>query len=184
MKKYLVIILVLCGPLLSAMASDTPLRAGDTFDLRIGGVPPQESSAINGSYTIDGEGFLNLPYLGKMGVSNMTASQIQSMAERSYTEKGIYTHPTITITVSPAARFVNVGGQVKAPQRVAYTPDMTVLSAINAAGDFNEYADQKKVRLLRGSKVTVINCVAVRKDPSQDVKVIPGDQIQVPQSFF
>ncbi len=169
---------------MSLVADEAPLRSGDSFEIRIGGVPGNEITAINGTYTIDGDGYLNLPYLGKLAVNKMTPSQIQSTAERAYVNGGIYTHPTITLTVAPSARFVNVGGQVKAPQRVAYTPDMTVLSAINAAGDFNEYADQGRVRLIRGSKVIVVNCKVIRKDPSQDPKVSPGDQIQVPQSIF
>jgi protein involved in polysaccharide export with SLBB domain len=174
------IVLASCG---SALA-DATLRPGDTFDLRIGGVPGDEMSAISSSYTLDGEGYLNLPYLGKLQVSGMTTSQIQALVERDYVERGIFTHPTITLTIASGARFVNVGGQVKAPSRIPYTPDMTVFSAINAAGDFNEFADQKKVRLMRGDKVIVINCKKIRSDPSQDVKVLPGDAIQVPEAFW
>ena len=73
---------------------------------------------------------------------------------------------------------------MKAPQRVAYTPDMTVMSAINAAGDFTDYADQKKVHLTRDGKVTYVNCKRARADPSEDPKVLPGDQIQVGESFW
>jgi protein involved in polysaccharide export with SLBB domain len=168
----------------SARAADAPLRVGDTFDLRIGGVPPDDVIAINSSYTIDGTGGLNLPYIGKITVAGMTSSQIQALIERTYVDRGIYTHPTITLAIAQTARFVNVGGHVKAPQRVTYTPDMTVLSAINAAGDFDDFANQKQVRLIRGKTVTIINCKEIRRDPSQDVAVLPGDQIQVPESMF
>ncbi len=82
------------------------------------------------------------------------------------------------------ARFVNVGGDVKAPRRVEYTPDLTVLGAINAAGGFTEYADQSKVRLLRGGQVTIINVKDVRRDPSKDLKLRPGDTIEVPQTWW
>ena len=174
------IVLASCG---SALA-DATLRPGDTFDLRIGGVPGEEMSAITSSYTIDGEGYLNLPYLGKLQVGGMTPGQIQSLVERDYIERGIFTHPTITLSIAPSARFVNVGGQVKAPNRIPYTPDMTVFSAINAAGDFTEFAAQTKVRLMRGDKVMIINCKKIRSDPSQDVKVLPGDAIQVPEAFW
>ncbi len=62
-------------------------------------------------------------------------------------------------------RFVNVGGEVKLPQRVQYTGDLTVLSAISAAGGFTEYASQSRVRLLRGSKVINVDIRKVRKHP-------------------
>lgn len=160
------------------------LRPGDTFDLRMGGVPNEDQLAISGSYTLDGDGCVNLANLGKVKVGGMAPGEIQTLIERSYVDHGIYTHPSVVLTIAAQARFVNVGGQVKAPMRVPYTPDMTVLTAINAAGDFNEFAAQTKVRLLRGDKVTIINCKRIRSDPSQDVKVLPGDSIQVPESFF
>lgn len=163
--------------------ADAIMRSGDTFELRIGGVPPSESGAFNNTYTIDGDGNLNLPLLGKLNVSGMNPDQIQTVIERAYKSRDIYTHPTITL-VNSQARFISVGGAVKAPQRVAYSPDMTVTSAINAAGDFSEFANQKAVRLVRGGKVIMVNCKEVRKDPSKDPRVLPGDQIQVPEGFF
>ena len=183
-RSLLVILVVLVACCVSSALADATLRPGDTFDLRIGGVPGDEMAAISSSYTLDGEGYLNLPYLGKLQVSGMTPGQIQALVERDYVERGIFTHPTITLSIASGARFVNVGGQVKAPSRIPYTPDMTVFSAINAAGDFNEFADQKKVRLMRGDKVTIVNCKKIRSDPSQDVKVLPGDVIQVPEAFW
>ena len=163
--------------------ADVLMRSGDSFDLRLGGVPGDEAGAFNNTYTIDGDGNLNLPLLGKLNVSGMTPARIQSTIEQAYVSRQIYTHPTVTL-VSSSARFVNVAGAVKSPQRVAYTSDMTVLSAINAAGDFNDFANQGKVILLRGGKRQVINCKEIRKRPELDVHVEPGDQIQVPESFF
>ena len=56
--------------------------------------------------------------------------------------------------------------------------------AISASGGFTEFADQSKVRLLRDGKVTVVNVKEVRKDPSKDIRLKPGDKIEVPQSFW
>ena len=53
--------------------------------------------------------------------------------------------------MQPTSRFVNVGGAVRNPMRVPFTEDMTLLAAINGAGGFNDFADQKHVRLLRGN---------------------------------
>ena len=86
--------------------------------------------------------------------------------------------------MAPTARFVNVGGAVRTPSRVPFTEDMTLLTAINAAGGFNDFADQRKVRLLRGSTVQVYDVREFRRDPSRDVRLQPGDRVEVPQSFF
>lgn len=164
--------------------AEAVIRIGDTFELRIGGVPIDDQQSITSTYTVDGGGGLNLPYIGKLKVDGMTSSEIQNTVERMYREGGIFSHPSVTLVIQPQARFVNVGGHVKAPQRVAYTPDMTLLSAINAAGDFDDFADQKKVRLMRGNTVKIVNAKAIRANPANDVPVLPGDQIQVPEGFW
>ena len=165
-------------------AQDAVLRPGDTLELRLGGVPPEEIQAVSGPYTIDGEGFINLPHIGRIRAAAATQAQLQGMIENAYRSQQIYTNPSITLGVPMEARFVNTGGEVKAPQRVPFTPDITVLSAISASGGFTEFADQSKVRLLRDGRVTIVNVKDVRRDPSKDIRLKPGDKIEVPQSFW
>jgi polysaccharide export outer membrane protein len=164
--------------------ADATLRPGDTIELKIGGVPSTEISAVSGQYTIDGEGYLNLPYIGRVKIAGSAPGAAQTMIEGVYKTRKIYTNPNIVITMQPQSRFVNVGGEVKAPQRVPFTPDLTVLSAINAAGGFSPFADQRRIRLLRGQQVTIIDAKKIRADPSRDVQLEPGDQVEVPQSLF
>ena len=184
-KAFLALLcVVICSVCGAGKLSAQSLRVGDSFDLRIGGVPGDDISTVSSNYTIDGEGYLNLPYLGKVHVAGMTPSQIQSAVERAYIDRGIFKQPTITLSIAPTARFVNVSGAVKSPMRVPFTPDMTLMSAINAAGDFNDYADPKKVHLVRGNSVKIVNCKEIRRNPSLDPKVEPGDSIQVPESIF
>lgn len=163
---------------------DAQLRPGDQLDVRIGGVPIEEINQVMGTYIIDGEGFINMPHIGRVRAAGLTQSQIQQAVERAYNEKKVYDNPSITVLVPLTARFVYVGGDVRAPQRLPFSPDLTVLGAINAAGGFTEYANQGRVKLLRDGQVYNVNVKRVRKDPSQDVLLKPGDKIEVPQSFF
>ena len=176
----------LCALALAIPASgqDAVLRAGDQIEIRLGGVPTEEVSQVTGIYTVDGDGFVNLPHIGKIHAAGDTQSQLQNAIESTYKSKEIYTNPSITLAVPNAARFVDVGGDVKNPRRVSFTADLTVLGAITDAGGFTEYANQTKVELLRDGKVILINIKDVRKDPTKDIKLRPGDKIQVPQSFW
>jgi protein involved in polysaccharide export with SLBB domain len=167
----------------SAYAQAT-LRIGDPVELKISGVPAEDQSQVNNTYSVDADGAINLPYIGKIHAEGMTPAQLSRSIEENYRSNKIYTNPNITIFMQPSARFVNVGGSVRSPSRVPFTEDMTLLTAINASGGFNDFADQRHVRLLRGSEVTVYDVRRFRKDPSQDVKLRPGDKIEVPQSFF
>lgn len=160
------------------------LRVGDPVELRISGVPSDEQQQVNNVYTVDTNGLINLPYINKVKAAGMTPPQVAAAIESSYRSHKIFTNPTITIMMQPASRFVNVGGSVRTPTRVPFTEDMTLLTAINAAGGFNDFADQKRVRVLRGNDVKIYDVRKFRRDPSLDVPLQPGDHVEVPQSFF
>lgn len=174
---------VACFPGLSA-ASEASFRIGDTIELRIGGVPAEETQLVTGSYTVDGEGFINLPHIGKVRAAGLSQAELQRAVESAYRTGEIYTKPTIAVAVPTTMRFVNVSGDVRQPRRVEYTSDLTVLGAISAAGGFTDYADQRKVRIMRGGSVQILDIKAVRANPSLDIRLLPGDQIEVPQSFW
>lgn len=163
---------------------DAVLRPGDPIDMKISGVPTEEQSQVNNIYTVDADGMVNMPYINKVRAAGRTPGQLASEIEGSYRSSKIFTNPTITIMMQPQTRFVNVGGAVRAPARIPFTEDMTLLTAINASGGFNDFADQKRVRLLRGSEAKIFDVRQFRKDPSLDPRLQPGDRVEVPQSFF
>ena len=175
--------LIFFGPTNMGLA-DATLRPGDQIELKLGGVPASETTTVSGLYSIDGEGAINLPFIGRLKIAGLTSGLAQSTIEGVYRNQNIYTQPNVVITMQAQARFVNVGGEVKAPQRVPFTADLTVLGSINAAGGFSPFADQRKVRLLRGNEVRVIDVKKLRAEPSLDLQLEPGDRIEVPQSIF
>src|SRR3984893_3119015 len=169
---------------IAIVSGQATLRPGDPVEIRIGGVPADEQTQVNNTYTVDATGTVNVPYINKVKAERLTPAQLARSIEDTYRANKIYTNPNITILLQASSRFVNVGGSVRAPSRVPFTEDLTLLAAISAAGGFNDFADQRHVRLLRGSVVKVYDIRQFRRDPSQDVKLNPGDRIEVPQSFF
>ena len=119
-----------------------------------------------------------------MRAASSTQAQVQAAIESGYRSQQIYTNPSITLLVPDTARFVNTTGEVKAPQRVQFTADITLLGAISASGGFTEFADRGKVRLLRDQKTTIVNAKEIVRDPSKDIRLKPGDQVDVPTSFW
>lgn len=167
-----------------ALAQSTALRAGDKVDIRLGGVPAEEIMTVSAVYTIDAQGFINLPHIGKVKAAGLLQHQLQENIEAKFRSDQIYTRPTITINQELGDRFVNVDGEVRNRMRVPYTPDMTILSAINAAGGLSEFADSRRVTLNRGNQTQTLDLRQLRRDPSLDLKVEPGDYIHVPRSFW
>ena len=160
------------------------LRIGDPIELKIGGVPNEEQQQVNNIYTVDSNGSVNVPYINRVRAEGLTPAQLARSIEDAYRANKIYTNPNITILMQPTSRFVNVGGAVRSPMRVPFTEDLTLLTSINAAGGFNDFADQKRVRLLRRNEVKIYDIRQFRRDPSLDVKLQPGDRVEVPQTFF
>ncbi len=183
MRSLLLSLSLLFACALSAHAQAT-LRQGDPLEVKISGVPTDEQNQVNNLYTVDANGMVNMPYINKVRAEGLSPGQLANSIESSYRESKIYTNPTITIVMAPTARYVNVGGAVRQPSRVPFTEDMTLLTAINAAGGFNDFADQRKVRVLRGSTVKVYDIREARRDPSRDIRLQPGDRVEIPQSFF
>lgn len=185
MRKFLLLILALGAIAMPAgLKAQSVLRAGDTLEIRLGGVPAEEIAQFNAPYTVDESGMINIPYVGMVKASGLNANQVQKSIEGRLRSEGIYTHPTITISIQNNMRFITVGGAVRTPGRVVFTPDLTLLSAVNAAGGFNDFANRKKVRLMRGGKGSVFDCVDIMKNPQKDPPIVPGDQIDVPMSVF
>lgn len=161
--------------------SQAMLRPGDAVELRLSGVPADESAGFNGVYTIDDSGMINLPYINQVSVGGLPTNQAQTAIEAKLKAEGIYTHPTVTVNPPMGARFVSVGGAVRVPGRVPFTSDLTVLSTVNAAGGPSEFAGDK-IRVIRKGKAEVFSRKALTRDPSRDIPIFPGDQIEVLQS--
>jgi len=100
----------------------------------------------------------------------------------TYKAEKIYTTPVITITQD--VRYVSVGGDVRNPQRVVYTSDLTLLGAINACGGFTEYAKKNAVRVLRGQQVIIVDATKAAKVSGADPHLQVGDQVYVPRTVF
>lgn len=162
-------------------AEEFILRPSDAIQLKIGGVPANDAKAVTGEYVIDGQGYINLPNLGRIKIAGLALSAAQTVIETGYRSHDIYTRPTITITMGTVHRWVNVGGAVKIPQKIAYKPDLTVLASIDVAGGFLSAADQEKVRLVRADEVMIIDTKKIRANPSLDIPLEPGDHIEVPR---
>jgi polysaccharide export outer membrane protein len=181
-RLALFLILLLCGGI-SLTAKEVALHSGDMLSVRLAGVPAEEISQVSGAYTIDGSGDINIPYIGKIHAAGLKQAEVQNSIETSFKAKGIYSSPIVTVSVQ-FDRFVDVEGDVRGPQRVKYTSDLTMLGAITACGGFTDYADQTKVTITRNGSRTFVNVKKVRQNIDPDPAVEPGDKISVPRSFW
>ena len=75
-------------------------------------------------------------------------------------------------------RYVTVGGNVRAPQRLVWSPDLSLTSAINAVGGAGDFGGDKVV-LIRGGASNLYSLKKLAKTPGDDPRLIPGDQLNL-----
>lgn len=155
------------------------LRVGDMLKVTFSGPtqPPPEHNE-----RIPEDGFIRLPNIQKIKAAGMTRVEVQEAIRTNYVPN-IFRE--LTVTIAPAERFFYVQGEVNKKDRHPYLGELTVLDAIAAAGGFTDFANKKKVRLMRADNSQVIvNCVKGLNDPNENPKVLPGDRIFVPRSIW
>jgi len=156
------------------------LRTGDRITITFAGTPtPVEKHEEQ----IREDGFIYPPLLGQAIVAaGKTIGQLQDELQKLYVPPYF---KAATVTVKRQESYFFVGGRVKNGGQKAYLSEMTVLKAIQAAGDFDEYANRKNVQIIRadGRKETE-NCAKALKNPKLDKPIYPGDQIIVPQRWY
>jgi protein involved in polysaccharide export with SLBB domain len=156
------------------------IRVGDKITVRVSGTPDVPSFA---EVQIPATGQIQMDLLtGMFQAAGRTPAQLSTDIAAAYRDQKIYTNPDVVVL--PEERYVNVGGEVRGPARVAYSADSTVMTAIESCGGFTEYANRRAVRIIRGQQVIQVDCVRAISNPGTDPPVYPGDQIYVPRTIF
>jgi protein involved in polysaccharide export with SLBB domain len=156
-----------------------PLRVHDTVKIVL--VPPARPGAPTQpqdyKVTVKEDGSVALPYFPAIAAAGKTCKELEQDIYNKYVPDY---YKTLGVTVEPDARFFFVGGEVVKPDRHEYIGGITVTRAIEASQGFTEYANRKKIKLIRSTgKVEIVNWNQAIDHPEKDPQVYPGDTVQV-----
>lgn len=154
---------------------------------------PQRQIAVTDSGEID------VPYIGRVSVEGRTCRQVATHV-KSLLEKEYYYHATVLIALDFAGGQVlskgkyYLDGQVNRTGQYEIPVDevLTISKAIIRAGGFTQYANRKRVRLIRKNsakqETEMFNLdmieVMEKGKVRSDLEVEPDDQIFVDEKFF
>ena len=164
----------------AALSADV-LRPGDRIKIVYNDIPDPPTPV---EQVIPEDGKLLLPRGLEIEVTGKKRSDVEREISVLYVEKErIY--KKLTVTIERMASFISVGGEVRSPSSIVYRGDLTVLSAIDAAGGFTEYADRSDVIVTRGAtrQQIRVNAKKAVRDPKLNLALFPGDSIHVPRSL-
>lgn len=140
------------------VVSTTDARLNSLFNLPVprsslGETPTQGSGAVSNSdgvapYTIDSQGNINFPVLGKLHIAGMTREEVAEYIRRELISRDLAKNPIVTVEYLNLS--VTVLGEVGGPGRYTIDrEDYTILDAISAAGDLTIFGRRNDIRVLR-----------------------------------
>jgi len=148
------------------------------------------------SVAVADSGEVEVPLIGRVPASGRTcrqlAASIKPMLEREYFHKA-----TVIVgldSVSSKARGrVYLTGQVRSQGPIDIPPDerFTLSKAIAKAGGFADFANKKKVKLIRRgpdgaaqTQIIDVEAITVRGEIDKDIELQPDDSIIIPEKFI
>jgi len=115
--------------------------------LNAGMIEPYGASLM--SHSIDTEGYLFLPVVGRVLVKDKTISDVEVMLKESLTH--VLNQPVVSVKL--VNRYVSVLGEVNRPGHYPFSQDkLTVYDALGLAGDITDYGNRDQVTLVRNEK--------------------------------
>ena len=100
------------------------------------------------AYTVDVNGEIDFPVLGKIYVAGMKREEIAECIKNELIKENLVKDPVVTVEF--ANLCVSVLGEVNNPGRFSIDRDrLTVLDALSMAGDLTIYGNRNKVMVLR-----------------------------------
>lgn len=135
------------------------------------------------SYTVDEEGFISFPILGKIKVLGMGRQEIADLIQKRLTERNLCKDALVTVEFEDL--YVNVMGDVNHAGRFQMTRDnFTILDALSAAGDLSITGQRENVTVIRHEKDHTVTYVlnlndlnSMTKSPAYYMK--QGDVVYV-----
>jgi polysaccharide export outer membrane protein len=139
-----------------------------------------DASIYLNSYSVNAEGNIDFPIVGKVYVKDLTVDQIKTILQQLI---GEYLKE-ITVVVKTVNFRVTLVGEVMRPgEFTIYKDDINVFEAISLAGDLTEFANRNRVALIRqvngGSQVHYLDLTSDKILGSAYYYLEPNDIIYI-----
>jgi polysaccharide biosynthesis/export protein len=168
------------------------LRVGDKISLQI-----LEDRDLPKGLVVADSGELDVPYVGRVAAADKTCKQLADEL-KARLEKEYYHRATVIIALDVANKFlgrVYVWGQVRnqGPIDIAVNENLTAGKAILRAGGFGDFANKKRVKVVRGGGVEgaakqnfELNMVDIleKGKTEKDMVLQPDDFVIVPSRLI
>lgn len=127
------------------------------------------------------DGRITLPLIGEVQASGQSPLQLTAALKELLTQ--YLNNPDVNVFVTEVrSKKFYIDGEMNRPGSFALVTPTSVLEALSRGGGFREFANTRKIRVLRGGQVRRFNYKEVTqgKHLEQNIPVENGDHIIVP----
>ena len=167
------------APAAAPASNDYVIGAADVLVVTVWKEP-----TLSGSILVRPDGMISLALLGDVQASGLTPLDLSNQIAAKL--KKYIQDPNVSVVVSQIhSKVVYLLGEVVKKGPVDMTPGMTLLQAVASAGGLTDFANAKKIYVLRGEAGAQLRIAAHYKDALKgksgfDIVLKPGDTIVVP----
>lgn len=138
---------------------------------------------LTGMVSVDSDGMISMPLIGGIKADGLTPGQLKDkIAERL--RDFFNNNPDVDVTVLKvnSKRYYVYGGVGRAGE-YPLVQETTIMDALSSVGGFKDFANKKKIYILRGTTKIYFNYkdVSQGKHPEQNIRIENGDRIFVPE---
>ena len=169
------------------------LQEGDVLHVKIIGVQEESFNIFNiennannsqttsanlflNGFTVNSQGFIEIPILGKIYLKNLT---IEEAKEKIQTRANDFLVNS-TVIVKHINFEITILGEVNRPGTyTVYKDNITILEALGLSGDLSDYANRKKIKLIRDNNIIYIDLTRIETLYSQNFVLKSDDVIYV-----
>ena len=162
-----------------AAAESYVIGASDEINVNVWKEP-----TLSGSLLVRPDGMISVPLLGDVQASGLTPLQLADQIQTRL--KKFVQNPNVSVVVTQIrSKVVYLLGEVGKRGPIEMTPGMTLLEAIGSAGGLTDFANAKKIYILRDEagkheKIPVQYKAALKGDSTLNLVLKAGDTIVVP----
>ena len=126
---------------------------------------------FSGNFAVHEDGKITLPLLGDLDAGGKTPLEVQGVLSDAL--KKYVVNPLVTVTVeSVGSKRYYMDGLIARPGEYPLVVPTTILEAISKAGGLQDFANQKKIYVLRGDKRIYFNYKDVIRGKHMDQNIL------------
>jgi polysaccharide export outer membrane protein len=136
---------------------------------------------LSGQMVIRPDGKITMPLIRDVDASGITPEQLAARITEALSQ--YLTNPQVLVQVlAVRSKRYMISGEILRPGAYPLAVSTTVFEAITMAGGFRDFANKKKITIVRGDKRLRFNYndVVKGKNRTQNVQLENGDKIIVP----